>query len=128
MSASIASIHQCLEPGVAQETYSRQPPSGRRSTTGRSKDSAPKSSRQHLADGLEADAVGAAGHHGRDAAPLGDRSADAVGQPHLTVDERRAGGARPVARPGGRGGDHDLGAVDVGEGEDVDRHGLSLLN
>ena len=36
---------ESFERPVAQERYRRQPPSGRRSTTGRSKDSAPNSSR-----------------------------------------------------------------------------------
>ena len=35
-SASSASTHQCLEPGVEQLTYRRQPPSGRRTRAGRS--------------------------------------------------------------------------------------------
>ena len=44
-SASSASTHQCSEPGVEQLTYTRQPPSGRRTSAGRSTDAAPKSSR-----------------------------------------------------------------------------------
>src|ERR1700712_4018700 len=35
---SMASTHQCLEPGVEQLTYSRQPPSGRRINAGRSRE------------------------------------------------------------------------------------------
>ena len=42
--ASSTSIHQCLLSGVAQQTYSRQRPSGVRTTAGRSIDIAPNRS------------------------------------------------------------------------------------
>jgi hypothetical protein len=46
---SSASTHQCFDPGVEQLTYSRQPPSGRRISAGRSSDAQRKSAADTVA-------------------------------------------------------------------------------
>ena len=52
--ASSASIHQCLLPGVAQQTYSRHDPSGSRTRAGRSSDIAPNWSLSNVTIGSRA--------------------------------------------------------------------------
>ena len=53
MGAVSESTHQCFEPGVAQERYSRQPTPGTGTSTGRSKDSQPNAVAMHLGHRLE---------------------------------------------------------------------------
>jgi hypothetical protein len=82
---------------------------------------------EHLAHGVEGDAVVGAGHHGRDAAAVGQRTSHAVGQPDDAVDQHRRCGAGPVAGSvAGSRHDHD-GILECGEGKAERRHGYSVV-
>ena len=101
---SIASTHQCLDPNVEQLTYSRQPPSGRRISAGRSSEA----QRNELADtrrhGLEMDRRRSTGRQRwRNRGP--GRPAGAAGRPGGIPRRRRRRWARrpriPCRVPGG---------------------------
>ena len=108
--------------GVRRRAAEIQPPTGIRPISRGDQDRPLERGRTevvavHLGDPLERQpVVGAGDHHAHPTAGV-ERPAHPVHEPERPVDEQRAGGARPVARPLVRRLDDDLGALEGRQGE-----------